>query len=101
MSVDMLTIQRAEPLDDYWVRLVLSDGSTIERNVRDLLRGPVFESVRADYDRFRRLRARGGTVEWPGRLDLDTEVLIWNGPAPADVDTRPESRAVLRHPTAR
>ena len=96
----MLTIKRAEPLDDYWVRLFLSDGSTIERNVRDLLRGPVFEPLRADYDRFRRLRARGGTVEWPGRLDLDTDVLIWNGPPPNEVGATPEHRAVLRHPSA-
>lgn len=95
----MLTIRQANALDDYWVRMVLSDGSTIERNVLDLLRGPVFAPVRADYGRFRRLRARGGTVEWPGRLDLDTDVLIWNGPAPADIDARPESRAVLHHPS--
>ena len=101
MSSKMLTILRAEPLDDYWVRLVLNDGSTIERNVLDLLRGPVFEPVRADYGRFRRLRVRGGTVEWPGRLDLDTDVLIWNGPAPRERGVRPELRVVLRHPTAR
>ena len=37
MSNGMLTIRRAEPLEDYWVRMVLSDGSTIERNVLDLL----------------------------------------------------------------
>lgn len=100
MTRSMLTIRRAEPLDDYWVRLVLSDGTTVERNVRDLLRGPVFEPVRADYGEFRRLRARAGTVEWPGHLDLDTDVLIWNGPAPTEPGATPEPRTVLRHPTA-
>lgn len=94
----MLTIRRAEPLDGYWVRLTLSDGSTIQRNVRDLLRGPVFEPIRADYDQFRRLRARDGTVAWPGDVDLDTDVLIWNGPAPTQGDARPAIRAAVRHP---
>jgi hypothetical protein len=96
----MLTIRCAEALDDYWVRLDLSDGTTIERKVLDLIRGPVFEAVRTDYDRFRRVRVRGGTIEWPGRLDLDTDVLIWNGAAPSDTSAHPEQRAVLRHPTA-
>ena len=95
----MLTILRAEPLDDYWVRLALSDGTTIERNVLDLIHGPVFEPVRADYRLFRRLRARGGTVEWLGNLDLDAEVLIWNGPPPAAEGAVPAARVVVHHPS--
>ena len=31
--------------EDFWVRLTLTDGSRIERNVLDLLRGPVFDAV--------------------------------------------------------
>lgn len=96
----MLSIRSAEPLEDFWVRLTLTDGSQIERNVLDLLRGPVFEAVRADHSRFRQVRVRGGTLEWPGRLDLDPNVLIWNGPRPGDPDVRPAARLTLTHPSA-
>ncbi len=81
------------------MRLTLTDGSQVERNVRALLRGPVFEPIRSDYRRFRRIRVRGGTVEWPDQLDLDPNVLIWNGPRPRDPDARPEKRLELTHPS--
>ena len=96
----MLLIRSAEPLENYWVRLTLTDGSQIERNVRDLLRGPVFEPLRTDYGRFRHIRARGGTIEWPGELDLDPQVVIWNGPRPRDPGARPARRLELTHPSA-
>ena len=66
----MMSIRRVEVLEDYWLRLTLSDGADVERNVRDLPRGPVFEGLRTDYSLFRRARARHGTVEWPGDVDL-------------------------------
>jgi hypothetical protein len=96
----MLTIRSVETLDDYWLRLTLSDRTTIEREVSDLLRGPVFEGLRTDYAEFRRARVRHGTVEWPGDLDLAPDVLVWNGPAPHDASEPPRARLVLQHPTA-
>ena len=96
----MLILRSVEALDDYWLRLTLSDGLAIERNVRELLLGPVFERLRTDYDLFRKARIRHGTVEWPGDLDLDPSVLVWNGPAPRDKSATPAARLVLRHPTA-
>jgi hypothetical protein len=96
----MLRIRSVEPLEDYWLRLTLSDGTVVERNVRDLLWGPVFEGLRADYAQFRRARVGGGTVEWPGDLDLAPEVLIW-GRDPHASSGRPPARLVLEHPTAR
>jgi hypothetical protein len=100
MIADVLSIRSAEPLKEFWVRLTLTDGSQIERNVLDLLRGPVFEAIRADYSRFRQVRVRQGTLEWPGELDLDPSVLIWNGPRPRHPDARPPARLSLTHPTA-
>ena len=38
----MLRIRSVEPLDEYWIRLRLTNGEVVERNVRDLLYGPVF-----------------------------------------------------------
>lgn len=96
----MSSIRSAEPLEDFWIRLTLTDGSQIERNIFDLLRGPVFEAVRADDTRFRQVRVRQGTLEWPERLDLDPNVLIWNGPRSRDPHARPAARLTLTHPTA-
>ena len=95
----MLTIRSVETLDDYWLRLTLSDRTTIEREVRDLLRGPVFERLRTNYAEFRQARVRHGTVEWPGDLDLAPETLIWDGPVPRASPQRPPARLVLHHPT--
>ncbi len=96
----MLRIRSVEPIDDYWLRLRLTNGDVVERNVRDLLHGPVFESLRTDYRAFRRARVRWGTVVWPGRLDLDPDVLIWNGAAPGDPTVQPEARLTLQRPLA-
>jgi hypothetical protein len=96
----MLRIRSVEPLDDYWLRLTLSDGTTIERNVRELLAGPVFRGLRTDYSQFQRVTVRHGTVTWPGGLDLDAAVLIWNGPDPHGTAGPPPARLVLQHPTA-
>ena len=96
----MLAIRTVQPLDEYWLRLTLSDGTVIERNVRDLLVGPVFEGLRSNYSEFRRARARHGTVEWPGDLDLAPETLIWNGPEPQGLSGPPPARLVLQHPMA-
>ena len=95
----MLTIRSVQVENDYWLQLRLSDGTIVERNVRDLLWGPVFEGLRTNYDEFRRARARHGTVEWPGDLDLAPESLIWDGPPPAANSGPPPARLVLRHPT--
>jgi hypothetical protein len=96
----MQTIRAVDVLDDYWLRLTLSDGAVVERNVRQLLIGPVFEGLRSDYALFRAARARHGTIEWPGDLDLAPETLIWNGPTPKAASEAPLARLVLSHPAA-
>ena len=84
----MLEITAATPLRGRCVRLTLSDGTVIERDVTDLLRGPVFESIARDEDAFRRLFVRYWTVVWPGDVDIAPETLIWDGPYPADEEAR-------------
>jgi hypothetical protein len=93
----LLRIRAVEPLGGFRLRLTLTDGSVIERDVEPLLRGPVFEPLRSDPERFREARAEAGTVAWPNGADLCPDVLIWGGPPP-ETDLRPPARADLPLP---
>ena len=84
----LLRIREVEALDGFRLRLMLTDGSTVERDVSGLMIGPVFESLKRDPQSFRRVRAEGGTVVWPNGADLCPDVLIWGGPPPEDADNR-------------
>jgi Protein of unknown function (DUF2442) len=98
--MDMLRVRSVQPLADYWLRLTLTDDSVVERDVRALLRGPVFEPLRSDYGKFERSRVRWGTVTWAGGLDLDPDVLIWGGPPPGDSEALRADKMVLTPPVA-
>ena len=78
----MLRIRKAEPIGGFRLRLTLTDGSVIERDVAAFLRGPVFERIRSDPAEFASVRVEGGTVVWPNGADLCPDVLIWNGIPP-------------------
>ncbi len=80
----LLRIREAEPLEGFKLRLKLTDGSTIEREVSRLLVGPVFEKIRKDPAFFAQVRVEGGTVVWPNGADLCPDVLIWGGPPPQE-----------------
>jgi hypothetical protein len=71
------------------LRLELTDGSTIEREVGPLLVGPVFDEVRSNPEVFAQARVEGGTVVWPSGADLCPDVLIWGGAPPADPTVKP------------
>jgi uncharacterized protein DUF2442 len=93
----LLRIRTAEPLQPFKLRLILSDGSSIERDISRLLVGPVFEKIRNDPRLFAQVRVEGGTVVWPNGADLCPDVLIWGGAPPqeGDATTRPEAVAGL------
>lgn len=76
----LLRITAVTPLDRFRLRLVLTDGSTVERDVEPLLVGPVFDPVRDDLSIFQSTRVEHGTVVWSNGADLCHDVLIWNGP---------------------
>jgi len=97
----MLRIRKAAPIVDHRVRLTLTNGDVVERDLSALLWGPVFEPLRSDANRSRQLTVSGGTLVWPGDLDFDPDTLIWGGPRPADPNARPPwSSAVESRPTA-
>lgn len=84
-------IQNVVPLDGFSVRLTLTDGSVIERDLSSLLVGPVFKAVRENNAIFRQVRAEEGTLVWAGGADLCPDTVIWGGPPPKD-SARPPSR---------
>ena len=85
----MLEITAVEPLEGRIVRLTLSDGAVVERDLTDLLQGGgIFEPIAADDAAFRRVSVDYGTIVWPGDVDIAPETLIWDGPYPEDESTR-------------
>jgi len=82
--MQLVRIREAKPLDDYRVRLTLTDGRVVERDLGSLLAGPVFDAIRNDAARFRELRVEGGTLVWPAGGDLCPDVLIWGGLPPVE-----------------
>lgn len=84
----MLRIRAAMPLDGRNLRLTLTDGSVVERDISELIWGPIFRRFAEDDAYFRRVRVRGGTVTWPGNVDIAPETLIWNGPEPREDNAR-------------
>jgi hypothetical protein len=85
----MLEVRSVEALEGRSVRMTLSDGTVVERDLTDLLWGPIFEPIVADDALFRSVHVDYGTLVWPGNVDIAPETLIWNGPYPEDEATRP------------
>jgi len=75
---DLIKINHVEPLKDHWLRIEFSDGAVKDVDLGELLaRGGVFAEIRDDRQAFEQVRvsAESHTIEWPGGLDLDPEVL--------------------------
>jgi hypothetical protein len=72
----MVRIESVEALPGYRLRLGLTDGRTIERDLNGQLWGPVFQPLKNPAF-FAQVRVDYGTVVWPNGVDLDPDVLIW------------------------
>jgi hypothetical protein len=85
-------------LEPHWLRVTFTDGSVHEVDVGKLDTG-VFAPVHDDPEFFARVRVNpeSGTIEWPGGLDLDPDVL--HGDV-RPVDGEPYPRRVIRGPRA-
>jgi hypothetical protein len=79
----LVRIREVVALDGFRVRLALTDGTTVERDLSDLLVGPIFNPIRRDHTAFARVRVEAGALVWPNGADLCPDVVIWNGPPPA------------------
>lgn len=81
--MSFVRIRAVETLDGFRLRLHLTDDTVIERDVRHLLHGPIFDELLQSPERFREVHVEGGTVVWGNGADLCPDVLIWGGPPPA------------------
>lgn len=84
----MLRIARVEPLDKLRVRLMLTDGTVIERDLTAALSAPVFAPLRDDPDLFGQVSVEDGTLVWPNGLDLCPDMAIWGGAPPMESATK-------------
>jgi Protein of unknown function (DUF2442) len=96
--VFVLRIRQAIAEEGFRLRLTLTDGSVVERDLSDLLTGPVFDAVRKDSAVFRQVTVESGTVTWPNGADLDPDVLIWGG-LPPITPTTPPASLTLKNPS--
>lgn len=73
----MVTVTAVEPLEGFVLRLTFDDGATIERDLSEYLRGPIFKLLRADPELFAQAKVDEelGTVVWPNGADMDPVVL--------------------------
>jgi len=81
----VLEVEAVTPLSGHRLRLTLSDGRVIERDVSDLLWGPVFERIAASDEAFAEVTVANGTASWlKDGADIAPETLMWNGPEPPE-----------------
>ena len=74
----LVDITEVHPLEGHWVRLRFSDDVVMDVDLSEMLSGGgVFEPIYDDPEVFRSVRVNPdtGTIEWPGEVDLDAEVL--------------------------
>jgi hypothetical protein len=62
--VSLLRIREVLPKEGFRLRLTLTDGSIVERDITDLLMGPMFETIRKDAVAFRQVTVESGTAVW-------------------------------------
>lgn len=87
--MSLIRVKEATPIGEFRLRLVLTNGAVVERDISALLNGPIFAPLRRSAEMFRDLRVQGGTVVWGNGADLCPDVLIWGGPPPKPGDMRP------------
>lgn len=81
--MSMIRLQEVSASPGHRLRLVLTDGRELEREVRELLKGELFEPLLRDPAAFAAVTLQGGTAVWPNGADLCPDVLIWGGAPPA------------------
>jgi hypothetical protein len=82
--MSLVRINSVVALPGFTLRLGLSDGRIVERDVERLLTGPVFDEIRSNRAAFEQVKTEAGTVVWPNGADLCPDTLIWGGLPPKE-----------------
>jgi len=77
--MSFIRIREVVPLEGFRVRLTLTDGNSVERDLSRLLAGPIFDPISRDESLFREVRVEQGALVWPNGADLCPDVVIWGG----------------------
>ena len=75
---EIIHVAEVEPLEGHWLRVTFTDGAIKEVDLSEVLaRGGVFTPIYEQREVFEQVRVNpeSRTVEWPGEVDLDPEVL--------------------------
>jgi len=75
---ELVRINDVRPLEGHWVRLWFTDGVVKDVDLSEALAGGgVFDPIYKDHQVFEQVRVNpeSRTIEWPGRVDLDPDVL--------------------------
>ncbi len=91
----MIRIRQVQTVPPTGLKLTLSHGTVVERDIRALLVGPVFDTLRDDPAAFAAARVESGTVVWPNGADLCPDVLIWGGMPPSDASVKPPAKLAI------
>ena len=94
-AIPMLRIRQVQPTPPTGLKLTLTDGSVVERDIRALLVGPIFDALRNDPQAFASARVESGSVVWPNGADLCPDVLIWGGMPPKDAGAKPPPKLAI------
>lgn len=87
------------PLEGHWIRVTFSDGAVMDIGLEGMFSGgPIFEPILSNRDLFEQVRVNphSRTVEWPGEVDVDPDVLYGRFKA---VSGRDYERRIVREPT--
>ncbi len=91
----LVHVTAVEPVEGFVLRVTFDDGTTRDVDVEELLRGPVFEPLRADIQLFRQVRVEAGAVTWPNGADIDPVVLHGSAEPAWKKDGRSDTRTTL------
>ena len=69
-------IESVNFLEGYRLRLTLSDGSVVERDVTNLMGGPLFRPIVMDPSLFRAALVEDDAIVWPNGATLGHDDLI-------------------------
>ena len=95
---DLIKIERVEPREGFWLRISFSDGAVKDVDVANVLaHGGVFAAIRERRELFDQVRVNPDTqtIEWPGEVDLDPDVLYGRFEAASGVTLK---RRIVRAP---